>query len=151
MPRPLYPRERDPVLTVQTLEKAWDRSERARKFSPHLDFVLNSFSCSVFVLFPYLFLCLDCPGLFLCLHSTTHNTNIHAPSGIRTLNPSKRAATSSRLRPRGHRLRSSSSQRVAVQTTLEKQTVQNWTATIACLPYYTNICWRFLGRGLWGE
>ena len=32
-----------------------------------------------------------------------HNTNIHAPGGIRTHNPSKRAAVDPRLRPRGHR------------------------------------------------
>jgi hypothetical protein len=31
-----------------------------------------------------------------------HNTNIHAPGGIRTHNPSKRAAEDSRLRPHGH-------------------------------------------------
>ena len=33
----------------------------------------------------------------------TDNTNIHAPGGIRTRNPSKRSATSPRLRPLGHR------------------------------------------------
>jgi hypothetical protein len=37
-------------------------------------FPLNSFSYSVFVLFPYLFCCLDCPGLCLCIYCTTHNT-----------------------------------------------------------------------------
>jgi hypothetical protein len=31
-----------------------------------------------------------------------HNTNIHVPGGIRTHNPSKRAAVDPRLRPRGH-------------------------------------------------
>jgi hypothetical protein len=31
-----------------------------------------------------------------------HNTNIHAPGGIRTHNPSKRAAVDPRLRPRCH-------------------------------------------------
>jgi hypothetical protein len=31
-----------------------------------------------------------------------HNTNIHAPGGIRTHNPSKREAVDPRLRPRGH-------------------------------------------------
>jgi hypothetical protein len=31
-----------------------------------------------------------------------HNTNIHASGGIRTRNPSKRAAVDPRLRPRGH-------------------------------------------------
>jgi hypothetical protein len=31
-----------------------------------------------------------------------HNTNIHAPGGIRTHDPSKRAAENPRLRPHGH-------------------------------------------------
>jgi hypothetical protein len=31
-----------------------------------------------------------------------HNTKIHAPGGIRTHNPSKRAAADPRLRPHGH-------------------------------------------------
>jgi hypothetical protein len=31
-----------------------------------------------------------------------HNTNIHAPSEIRTHDPSKRAAEDPRLRPHGH-------------------------------------------------
>ena len=37
--------------------------------------------------------------------NTQHSqqTNIHAPCGIRTRNPSKRVAAYSRLRPRGHR------------------------------------------------
>ena len=34
--------------------------------------------------------------------NTTFNTDIHAPGGIRTHNPSKRAAVDPRLRPRGH-------------------------------------------------
>jgi hypothetical protein len=40
----------------------------------------------------------------LCLHNTQHSQerNIHAPSGIRTRNSSKRAAADLRLRPRGH-------------------------------------------------
>jgi hypothetical protein len=38
------------------------------------------------------------------LYLTTHNTetDIHAPGGIRTHDPSKRAAADPRLRPRGH-------------------------------------------------
>jgi hypothetical protein len=31
-----------------------------------------------------------------------HNTNIHAPGGIRTRNPSKKAAADLRLRPLSH-------------------------------------------------
>ena len=39
------------------------------------------------------------------LHNTqqTHETNIHAPSGIQTRDPSKRTAADLRLRPHGHR------------------------------------------------
>ena len=41
----------------------------------------------------------------LMVHTTVfihHNTNIHAPGGIRTHDPSKRAAAGLRLRPHGH-------------------------------------------------
>jgi len=34
--------------------------------------------------------------------STSQETDIHAPGGIRTHNPSKRAAADTRLRQRGH-------------------------------------------------
>jgi hypothetical protein len=61
--------------------------------------VLDSFSCSPFVLLPYLFLCRGCLGLLLCLYCRTHNTNIHAFGGIRIRNSSKRAAADPRLRP----------------------------------------------------
>ena len=36
------------------------------------------------------------------LPSLQHNTNIHAPGGIRTHDPSKRAVEDPRLRPHGH-------------------------------------------------
>ena len=36
-------------------------------------------------------------------HLFFYNTNIHAPDGIRTRNPSRRAATELRHRRRGHR------------------------------------------------
>ena len=39
-----------------------------------------------------LLLCPDCPGCDFCPYCTTHNTNIHATSGIRTRNPRKRSA-----------------------------------------------------------
>jgi hypothetical protein len=46
---------------------------------------------------------------FLYAHVTyssiTHNTNIYAPGGIRTLNPSRRVTTDLRPRPRGFRHR----------------------------------------------
>ena len=52
---------------------------------------------------PYLFLCPDSPGFFLLsLLYNTHNTNIHAPNGIRTRNPSKRAAANPHLRLIGY-------------------------------------------------
>jgi hypothetical protein len=42
-------------------------------------------------------LCPNCPGFSsffsLSLYCTTHNTNIHAPGGIRNRNPSKRSAS----------------------------------------------------------
>ena len=47
-------------------------------------------------------LCPDCRGFALCSYCTTHNTNVHAPGGIRTRNPSKRSAIDTRLRPLGH-------------------------------------------------
>ena len=37
-----------------------------------------------------------------CPYCTTHNTNIHAPDGIRTRNPNKRSATDPSLKPLGH-------------------------------------------------
>ena len=40
--------------------------------------------------------------LYLTTHNTEQETDIHAPGGIRTRNPSKRAVADSRLRPRGH-------------------------------------------------
>ena len=55
---------------------------------------------SVFHLYYYVFLIvLAVPFHPYC---ATHNTNIHAPGGIRTRNPSRRAAADPRLRPLGH-------------------------------------------------
>ena len=59
------------------------------------------FSCTLFVLHPYLFLCLDCPAFCLLSFLTTHNTNLPAPGGIRTCNPSQRSAADPRLRQLG--------------------------------------------------
>ena len=39
---------------------------------------------------------------FVLTVQNTHNTNIRAPGGIRTRNPSKQEATDPRLRPLGH-------------------------------------------------
>ena len=47
-------------------------------------------------------LCPDCPGFAFCpLLYNTHNTNYHAPGGIRTRDPSNRSAVEPRLRPVG--------------------------------------------------
>ena len=63
----------------------------------------------------------------------THKSNIHATSGIRTRNPSKRTAANPHLRPLGHLDRQdsipvpSSTQRVAIPTTLCRCLVlQEW-------------------------
>ena len=40
--------------------------------------------------------------LYLTTTHNTHNRHIHAPGGIRTHNPSRRAAVGLHLRPRGH-------------------------------------------------
>ena len=49
-------------------------------------------------------LCPDCPGFcLLSLLYKTHNTNIHAPGGIRTRNSSKRHFADLRLRRVAHR------------------------------------------------
>ena len=40
--------------------------------------------------------------LFFTVQHTQHNTNVHAPGGIRTHNSSKRSAADPRLRPLGH-------------------------------------------------
>jgi hypothetical protein len=45
-------------------------------------FRLNSFSCSLFVLYPYLFLCLYCSSFCLLSFLTTHKTNIYSSGGI---------------------------------------------------------------------
>jgi hypothetical protein len=59
-------------------------------------------SCTLFVLHPYLHLCLDCPAFCLLSVLSLHNTSILAPGGIRIRNPSKRGATSARHIPGGH-------------------------------------------------
>ena len=61
------------------------------------------FFCSLYFICSLL-LCPDCPGFDFCpLLYNTHNTNIHAPGGVRTRNPSMRAATYPRLRPLNQR------------------------------------------------
>jgi hypothetical protein len=71
----------------------------SEKCQPHQDFsVLFCNLCFIrtcFFVFNVLYF------VFLSLLKT-HNTNIHAPGGIRTPNPSTWAATPPRLRPLGH-------------------------------------------------
>ena len=57
--------------------------------------------CSLFILYPYFFI-LSWLLPFVLTVQHTQNTNIHAPSGIRTRNPSKPSAADPRLRPLGH-------------------------------------------------
>jgi hypothetical protein len=64
------------------------------------------FACPGFFPFDPFLYCIKsfCPSCHFTFHTTVkHNTNIHAPGGIRTHNPSKRAAEDPRLRPHGHR------------------------------------------------
>jgi hypothetical protein len=66
------------------------------------------FVCPGFFPFDPFLYCLNPFVLHVSLRSmlpslyNKHNTNIHAPGGIRTHDPSKRAAVDPRLRPRGH-------------------------------------------------
>jgi hypothetical protein len=64
------------------------------------------FTCPGFFLFDPFLYCLNPfrPSCHFTVHITvlTTNTNIHAPGGIRTHDPSKRAAEDPRLRPHGH-------------------------------------------------
>ena len=85
-------RRRDLYLTTKHI--------RGDIYAPRRDFFLNFFFGSLFVLF-LLVSCLDCSGLCLCLQSSTHNTNVHAPARIRTRNPRKQSAADRRLRPLG--------------------------------------------------
>jgi uncharacterized BrkB/YihY/UPF0761 family membrane protein len=55
------------------------------------------------VLHPYLFVLNVLHFCLFCPYCTTHNTNIHAPGGIRTRNPNKRSAADPSLKPLGHR------------------------------------------------
>ena len=69
------------------------------------DMIRALHSCTIIVLSLY-FVCTALSwSSWLCLLSllyNTHNTNIHAPGGIRTRNPSKRSAADTRLTPFGH-------------------------------------------------
>ena len=71
-------------LTPVPWNKSLGQSQSPSKHSGKEKITLiqpSSFSWSLFILFPYLFLGLDSLGLFLCLNCTTHNTNIHDTGG----------------------------------------------------------------------
>jgi hypothetical protein len=74
---------------------------------PRWDFFFF-FACPGFFPFDPFLYCLNPFVLHVTLRSilpslyNKHNTHIHAPGGIRTHNPSKRAAADPRFRPRGH-------------------------------------------------
>ena len=123
-PRPLYSREINSVPTVE--DDGWI----SEAVGPTGNFFFVFYRI-LFVLHPYLFLCIlsysvctssvlvslysivfclyfirTCFFVLIVLHFafciTTHNTNMHAPGGIRTRNPSKRSAADTRLRSLGH-------------------------------------------------
>ena len=87
-------------MPSEGFEPATPGSERPQTLA--LDSFFFKFSCSLFVLYRYLFLCFDGPGFCLFVFTYKHNTSIHAPAGIRTRIPSKRSAPDPRLRPLGH-------------------------------------------------
>jgi hypothetical protein len=60
-------------------------------------FFVNSLSCVLFLLFPYLFLFHYCPGLFPCLYSTTYNTNIVPQARVEPAIPSKKRPQTSAI------------------------------------------------------
>jgi hypothetical protein len=81
------------------LGRPQDRSRRVRKMSPHA----GIFFPSLFLLYPHLFLSIECPGFLpfiLIVHHTQHK-HPSPPGGIRSSNPSKRAVSDPRLRPLG--------------------------------------------------
>jgi len=85
--------------------------------------------------------------------TTTHNTHIRAPGGIRTQNPSRRAAADLRLRPRGHwdlrktsldsetyhSLSKCSSREVAFVTKSPSRKSAGWWITNICFDSWTTV------------
>jgi hypothetical protein len=64
--------------------------------------IFRGFTITHFVDTPHSVGLLRHRDLYLTTHNTQQETDIHALGGIRTHNPSKRAAVDPRLRPRGH-------------------------------------------------
>ena len=100
MLRPLWSRERPSTHCTGGLVGPRAGLDGTENLAPPGFFFV--FSCTLFVFYTYLFLCLECPAFCLVSIRTTHNTNIHAPGEIRTRKPSKRSAADHRLRPLGH-------------------------------------------------
>ena len=93
-PCPLTPGQEAWYPLYTRLSGPQGRSARVPKISPPSDFLpLNYFSCSLFVLFPYLFLCPDCPGLCLCIYCKPH------PDPWRDPNPQSQQVRGRRRRP----------------------------------------------------
>ena len=95
-PRPLYRRGRDPYLFYRGLCGAHGLFGRMRKISSPPGFFFFLFSALYLYFFVLIILALP------LVLTVQHNTNIHAPGGIWTHNPSKQVATDTRLRPLGH-------------------------------------------------
>ena len=87
----------------QSHRRLYDNAQHSREtdnHSPEVFFLYSLVLCLYFI--PTCFCVLILLHLPFCLLRTTHNTNTHAPGGIRTRNPSKRSAAVLRLRPLGH-------------------------------------------------
>ena len=71
------------------------RSERVRKIWPPFGFFVHAFFFLVLFFLPSVY-------LMSSYYWLLYNRNVHAADGIRTRNPSKRAAPDPRRRPLGH-------------------------------------------------
>ena len=94
-PQPLYPLEMSPYFFYRNFGGPQGRIGPMWKISPP-----PVMFCFLFVLYFCVFTVLR-----FCLLSLLYNihfTNIHAPGGIPTCNPSKRSAADPRLGPLGH-------------------------------------------------
>ena len=105
-PRPSYLRQTHPVATEYEAGWATETVRTIWRIEKHFAAVricfLNSFSCSLFVLFPYCFFVLMVLSSSLVLTVQHTTQNIYAPRGIRTRNPSKQSAVDPRSRSLGH-------------------------------------------------
>ena len=132
MPRPLCPQERDPVPIVQEAGWApWSVWTGAENLAPTGDLFCSFVLCLYFIRTWFFVLTV------LQLVVSAYNTNIHAPSGIRTRIPSKRSAPDLRFRVSSHRDRRDSihgpfsPQRVAIPTDLSR----SWSTVVQFLQF----------------